>query len=200
MSINNEPTPTLYNETDKEAPVAHETVASESKEGGTGSGPLAALGINPTLFAFQLINFAIVASIIWFLILKPLTKKMNERQKLIDESIDNAKKIQDNLQKSEQKFQEKIDAAKAEAGKIIDKAGVESERISAEMKIKTKNDIDALVVEAKKNLKNDRDEMVSDVKKAAAELVVSALEKVLSEKITDKKDHQLVEEMIKKLK
>jgi F-type H+-transporting ATPase subunit b len=177
-----------------------ETVASEGHEAAPSGNPLSALGISPSLFVFQLINFAIVASIIWFLILKPLTKKMTERQKLIDESIDNAKKIQDNLRHSEQKYQEKIDTAKAEAMKILEKAGADSEKSTLEMKDKAKVEIEHLVEQAKKNIRSEREDMVAEVKKAAAELVVSALEKVLSEKITDKKDHQLVEEMIKKIK
>ena len=60
-------------------------------------GTLSSLGINGTLFIFQLINFAIVALILWYLILKPITKKMSERQKMIDDGIDNAKKIEDNI-------------------------------------------------------------------------------------------------------
>ena len=178
----------------------HTAATGETTETAASGGPLSALGINPSLFAFQFINFAIVASIIWFLILKPLTKKMNERQKLIDESIDNAKKIQDNLRASEQKYQERIDIAKAEAGKILEKAAAETEKITLDMKSKAKQEIENLVTEAKKNIKQEREEMVSEVKRSAAELVITALEKVLSEKITDKKDQQLVEEMVKKLK
>lgn len=177
--------------TETEATVGEETAAASGN-------PLASLGINSTLFVFQLINFAIVASIIWFLILKPLTKKMSERQKMIDESLDNAKKIQDNLQRSEQKYQEKIDLAKVEAGKIMEKASKEAEQLSVEMKKKAKSEIDLLVEQAKKNIRIERDEMVADVKKAGADLVVTALSKILNEKIDDKKDKQLVEEMIKK--
>src|SRR4051812_216888 len=94
------------------------TATTEATEGGS---PLSALGINSTLFVFQLINFAIVAVIIWFLILKPLTKKMSERQKMIDDSIENSRKVQENLQKSEQKYQERIDSAKVDANKIVEK-------------------------------------------------------------------------------
>ncbi|MEK9158891.1 MAG: ATP synthase F0 subunit B, partial [Patescibacteria group bacterium] len=60
--------------------------------GQVSEGLLASLGINLPLFIFQLINFAIVAVILWFLILKPLTKKLAERQKMIDDSISNAER------------------------------------------------------------------------------------------------------------
>ena len=163
------------------------------------SSPLDLFGVTPTLFAFQLINFAIVASIIWFLILKPLTKKMSERQRLIDDSLDNAKKIQENLQKSEQKYQEKIDAAKSEAGRIIEKAGKDAGQMGEAMRGKAKIEIENLIEQAKKNIRSERDQTLAEVKQAGADLVISALEKILSEKIDDKKDRQLIEEMIKKI-
>lgn len=164
------------------------------------SGPLSALGINSTLFLFQLVNFAIVAVIIWFLILKPLTKKMTERQKMIDDSIENSKKIQDNLQKSEKTYQDRIDTAKVEANKIIEKSGVEAEKVGAEMKLKAKTEIEGLVEQAKRNIRIEKDEMVAELKQHTAEVVVAALEKLLSEKVDSKKDREIIEEMVKKIK
>src|SRR3989344_6652802 len=79
------------------------------------TGLLGSLGINSTLFIFQLINFIVVAVILWFLILKPLTKKMAERQRIIDESLDNAKKVGENLEKSEADYQKRLKQARLEA-------------------------------------------------------------------------------------
>ena len=59
--------------------VTHEAAAEESVA--------ASLGLNTQLFGFQLLNFAVVGLIVWFLILKPLTKKMAERQQIINESL-----------------------------------------------------------------------------------------------------------------
>ena len=86
------------------------TVTAEHAAGTTEAteGLLASLGINGTLFLFQLINFAIVVAILWFLVLKPLTKKMGERQEKIEDSLKNAEAVEENLRKSESKYQEKI--------------------------------------------------------------------------------------------
>ena len=93
----------------------------------------ASLGLNGQLFAFQLLNFAIVSAIIWFLILKPLTKTLEERKKVIDESLDKAKQVETNLQMSEVKFQEKLDEAKVKANKVIEKSHSEAEILSETM-------------------------------------------------------------------
>jgi F-type H+-transporting ATPase subunit b len=169
---------------------------TEAAEGGV----LADLGINGALFVFQLVNFAIVMAVLWFLILKPLTKKMSERQKMIDDSIDNAKKIETNLGMSERKYQEKIDQAKVDANKFMEKAIQESLRAAEVMKEKTKKEIEQLVEQARKNIKTERDESISELRQQAADLIVSAAEKILSAKIEVAKDNKIIEEAIKSLR
>lgn len=180
-----------------------ETVHAEEEaqvvETAAEGGVLASLGINGTLFTAQLINFALVAAILWFLILKPLTKKLSERQKMIDDSIKNSKKIEDNLAKSEEKFEEKLNQAKVEANKIVEKASDEAAKAANGVKIKAKQEIENLIDQAKKNIKQEREDMKSEIKKEAASMVVMALEKILSEKVTDKKDKEFIGEMVKKM-
>ena len=180
--------------------IAHASeVAAQTSEAIVDGGVLADLGINGTLFVFQLINFALVSVILWFLILKPLTKKMSERQKMIDDSIDNAKKIETNLGMSERKYQEKIDLAKVEANKIMEKSQQEAVQAGEAAKAKAKKEIEQLVDSARKNIKSERDESIAEIKEQAANLIVSATEKILSGKLDSAKDKKIIEEAISSL-
>lgn len=179
-----------------ETAYASEVAAEAAAEGGV----LGSLGINLTSFIFQLINFALVAIILWYLILKPLTKKMAERQKMIDDSIDNAKKIETNLGMSERKYQEKIDQAKVDANKVIEKSQQEAVELAESMKAKAKKEIEDLVDQARKNIKIERDESISEIKQQAATLIVAATEKILSAKIDIEKDSKIIDEAVKNLK
>jgi len=177
---------------------ASSEAASAAAEGAQ-EGLLASLGINVTLFLFQLANFIVVALILWFLILKPLTKKMAERQKIIDESLDNAKKIQTNLEQSEQDYQKHLQEAKRAGEKVLEQAGVESEKLSSELKDKAKKEIESLVAQAKRNIQLEKEEMTVAFKGEAATLVALALEKILSEKMTDERDKKFIKEIVEKL-
>ncbi len=172
--------------------------ATESAE--QSGGVLESLGINGQLFAFQLVNFILVAAILWFLILKPLTKKMAERKKIIDESLDNVKKIEANLAKSNEDYQKKLDEAKAEANKILDKVAADGKRLTESAKEQAKKEIEILAGQAKAKIKEERDEMIGVIKKDAADLVATALEKILKEKVDNKKDKELIEEALKTVK
>ncbi len=166
----------------------------------TDGGILASLGINSSLFLFQLLNFALVAGIVWFLILKPLTKKMEERKNLIDESLDRAKEIETNFKMSEVKFQESLDRAKEESNGIIAQAKKEAEIMGEKMKEKTKDEIEALVLQAKKKIDSDKVSMQAELRKETVEIVVTAMEKILGEKMDDKKDKKFVEDILKTIK
>ncbi|MFZ2189725.1 MAG: F0F1 ATP synthase subunit B [Candidatus Magasanikiibacteriota bacterium] len=179
-------------ETNVEATTAEHTTVAPKNEG-----VAASLGINAQLFGFQLLNFAIVGAIVWFLILKPLTKTMEERKKIIDDSIDNAKAVETNLQMSEVKFQEKLDQAKVEANKIIEKSHTEAEKLSVDMKEKAKKEIEMLVDQAKRNIQIEKESMMTEIKKETVNLIIAAVEKIMNEKLDDKKDVTLIEETIR---
>ncbi len=160
----------------------------------------ASLGLNAQLFAFQLLNFAIVVVIVWFLILKPLTKALDERKKKIDESLDNAKEVETKLGMAESKFQERIDEAKVEANAIIEKTHDESKKLADNMKTQAQEEVEKLVSQAKKNINSEKKAMMEAVKKESADMIVLALEKILSEKMDGAHDKKIIQDSLKDLK
>ncbi len=175
----------------------HEAVSETGSA--SDQGLFASLGLNAQLFGFQLLNFVIVAVVVWFLILKPLTKTMEQRKKIINDSLENAKEVETKLQMSEQKYQEKIDEAKTDANKIIKDAGEEAGRLKEEMKNKAKSEIEMLITQAKRNIQIEKEEMVDELKKETGELVVRAVEKIIKEKLDSEKDKKIIEDSLKKI-
>ncbi len=195
----------VHNENTHEVAVAntHEEnteIHTEVGHGAADEGLAASLGINAQLFAFQLLNFAVVAAIIWFLILKPLTDKLEERKKIIDESLDNAKEVETKLTMSEKKYQERIDEAKVEANALIEKAHGESKKMAEDMKTRAQDEVEKLVAQAKKNIGTEKEAMIEAVKKESADMIVAALEKVLNEKMDGATDKKIIEDSLKGLK
>ncbi len=164
------------------------------------AGLMASLGLDGRLFAFQLINFAIVAAILWFLVLKPLVKKLTERQKMIDEGLDNAKKAREQMERSEIDYRAKISEAKKSAQEILEKTAKDAKTLSENLKIKAKREIENLAEQAKKNILKEKDEMMTGLKGETANLIVAALEKILNEKMTGEKDKKMIEEAMKTIK
>lgn len=178
-----------------------EAVTGEAHEStGASESVAASLGLKPQLFVFQLLNFALVLGIVWFLILKPLTKKLDERKKIIDESLDRAKEIETNFIMSQQKFDEKLSEAKVEASAIIQKAHDESEKMGEDMKQKAKEEIALLIEKAKKTIASEKQEMKEELRRETVELVILATEKLLGQKFDAKKDEKFIEEILDSVK
>jgi len=160
----------------------------------------ASLGLNTQLFVFQLINFTVVAVILWFLVLKPLTKTLAERKKMIDESIDNAKEIETNLALSEKEYQDKLKEAKGEANKVIEHAHTEAKQLGEDMKVKAKTEVEGIVAQAKKSIQSEKVQMMEEIRQESATLIVTALEKILNEKMDGNIDKKIIEDSLKNLK
>ncbi len=175
-----------------------EVVAMETQTSEHG-GVLANLGINGSIFAAQLINFLLVVAVIWFLILKPITKKMTERQNLIDESLNNAEKIKNQLVQSEADYNARLEEAKQAGRKVMEKATQDAEIEAQALKDKSKQEIQSLVEQAKVRIQAEKEEMVQALKSETANMVVSALEKILSQKIDAPTDKKIIEDMLKKM-
>jgi len=173
--------------------------AVEATAGTAQESLLATMGIDLKMFIFQLINFAIVFAILWFLILKPLTKKMAERQKAIDETLENTKKVELMLKKGERDYQSKIDDAKSEAANILETAKAEAKTEADIAKNGARTEIEKLTESAKHKITSEKELALSEIKNETADLIVAALEKILNEKITSEKDKKLITESLKKI-
>lgn len=173
--------------------VAMETQTTE------GGGVLANLGIDGSMFAAQMINFLFVVAVIWFLILKPITKKMTERQRIIDEGLNNAEKIKNQLVQSEADYNTRLEEAKEAGRKVMEKATQDAQMEAETLKNKSKEEIQTLVEQAKTRIQAEKEEMVQALKSETANMVVAALEKILNQKIDTTTDKKIIEDMLKKM-
>lgn len=163
-------------------------------------GLFASLGISWPLFIAQTVNFAIVAIILWFLILKPLTQKMAERQKLIDEGLDKAKKAGDDLERVDAQCNDLFKRARAEAEGILNKAEEQSKFLKLEAANLAKKQVEQVLFTARKQIEAEHKKILQEVKNQVAEVAVAIAQKILLEKITDKKDQEIIKEQVTKIK
>lgn len=176
----------------------HTGVAEEGHADETGV--LGSLGLNPQLFAWQLFNFLVVFLIVWYLILRPLTKKMEERRVIIDESLDKAKEIETKLGMADVTYAAKLDEAKKDADAIIARAHEEATSLSERMKQESREEIAMLVSKAKQKIQEEKEQTLQQIRAEAASIAVMVAEKILEEKIDTKKDKQLIESALSQIK
>ena len=168
----------------------------QETEGTAEGGIFAALGLETTLFAFQLLNFLVVLLIVWFLILKPLVKKLDERRQIIDESLDRAKEIETKMGMAERLAQEKTAEARQVGDQIVAHSHEEARAVAEKMKDEAKKEIVQLVGQAKAQLQKEKIQTMAELKRETGALAIAVAEKILAEKIDLKKDAAIIERAV----
>jgi F-type H+-transporting ATPase subunit b len=156
----------------------------------------AKLGIDWRLLIAQLVNFAILFTALTFLLYKPLVSALDKRRAKIAESLDNAEKIGDELKRAGAESERIVAASRVEAARISAETAKQAEAVRIAATEKTRAEVASLIAAGKAQLAAERDAMTTEVRRAAAELIAVATEKVINEKMTAAKDKALIEKAI----
>jgi len=145
---------------------------------------LGRIGFDWPVALANLINFIIIFLVLKKFAFKPIQKIIEERQKKIDEGLENAQKAETSLMMAEEIRNKKIDEARVKSNEIIGVAQTKSNTILADtqeqslkMKEKIIADGEMVVAETKKKIK-------SEVEKEMSGLIIEGVEKVLRENLT----------------
>jgi len=152
--------------------------------------------IDVKLLLAQMINFGIVFSVLYFFAIKPIIEKMQDREKIISKSVEDAKSIEEKLYQTETDYLKKIADAKKEANNIIEQAKKESEVKKDEMIKKAKDEIGQIIAQEKDKIRTEKEKTLLEIKKEISDLVILSLEKVLEKKVDSKSDKEIIKKII----
>jgi F-type H+-transporting ATPase subunit b len=169
------------------------TAAEETHE----TGVLGSLGINGQMLAFQFVNFLLVLGILWYLILRPLMKTMDERRRVIDEGLHKSRQADTDLKMSTVKAQELIDAAKVEGNKLMEQATREADELATRMEERARKEIELLIVQAKKNIEIDEADMRERLRRETAAIAIEISKKIIGKTLDSETDKRLIEEALR---
>jgi F-type H+-transporting ATPase subunit b len=176
-----------------EEAVTDEAHAEEEKQGIPGM-----FGLDWKLFIAQLVNFGIVLFVLWRFVFKPVAKGLAERTNKIEQSLKDAQQITEDKQTFESWKTAEMSKVRQEAAGIITQAKQEAEGVKASILDQAKAEQSRIVQQAQAQLENEKQKALNEIKGQIADMVVSASETILREKLDDKKDKQLIEQALQK--
>lgn len=148
------------------------------------------------LIVAQLVNFAIVVGVLWFFVLKPLTKIMAERTATIDKSLRDAEAVKQQLRQAEEEKQAVIKEAHQAARQIIDTAKTTAAEQQQQTLLATREEVKKIVTASKQQLSRDREQLIADVQAQIADVVVLATGRVLEGVVTKPVDRALAQQAV----
>jgi len=149
------------------------------------------------LLIAQIINFAIVFAVIYWLTFKPLTKIMSERSAKIDKSLKQAEEIAARLETAKTEQAQILAEAKKEASLIIESARNLGEDKKNQLITQAKEEIGKIISQEKTKIQDEKAKTLKEIKSEVADLVVAVCTKLLGEKASKDFDKDLVNKLIK---
>jgi len=152
----------------------------------------------PTLIA-QIVNFCVVAGVLYFFAIKPVAATLDQRQQKIADGLQYAEEMKTQLAEAERERAEKVREAAVEAQKILTEAREQSKEMIEQKTQEAAAQAESIIRKASEATELERQKMLSDVRKEVARLVVSTSSKVLSRDLSDDEKSTFSESAAKEL-
>ena len=156
-------------------------------------------GVNWHHLAIQLVNFAILAFVLYRFAIKPALGQMEERNRLIEKGLADAQAATQRLAEAQKASEAKLNAASDEAAKILADARNSAKAAVEAAKSEASAAQAEVVAKAKAAIEADRVKMLAEVRGEVSRLVVETAAKVLEQNLDDATRGRLNEAAVKQL-
>lgn len=160
---------------------------------------IATFHLDVKLILAQIVNFAVVAGVLWWFALKPLLKILTERSATITKSLAEAKEIEQRLLDTKNDHDQVIGEARREALAVVEAANARAEEQRQSMVTKAKAEVEKIVSKGKEQLAAEKMAIISEAQHEIVALVTQVTAKVLGGELPASVDRQVIERSIKDL-
>ena len=154
------------------------------------------LGVNLGYLVSQIVNFTLLALLLYFVAYKPILRMLDQRSARIQEGLDKAAEAEKRAAEMEQEFQKQLAAARKEGQEIIAQATQVSEKTRQEILAKAHEDARGMIDKAKEEIDRERDQAMSDLRRDVGELSVSIAQKIIGRTLDEPGQRQLIAEFL----
>jgi F-type H+-transporting ATPase subunit b len=156
-------------------------------------------GVDLPHLLVQLVNFSILAFILYRFAVKPALGQMEERNRLIEKGLADAQAATQRLAEAQQASDAKLNAAADEAARILAEARNSAKAAVEAAKAEAQAAQTEVIAKAKAAIEADRVKMLAEVRGEVSRLVVETAAKVLAENLDDATRGRLNEAAVKQL-
>ena len=149
------------------------------------------------LLFWMLVVFGIVFFILAKLGFPAIVGMVDERKRLIDESVRNAQEANERLKAVNAESEALINAAREEQAKILREATAMRNDLVNEARKKAEAESEKIIAEARNIIRMEKEDAVRDVRRQVATLSVEIAEKILRRELSDKeRQNAVIEKLI----
>jgi F-type H+-transporting ATPase subunit b len=142
-------------------------------------------GISWPFLLAQILNFSIVAFLLWRFAFKPVLATLDERQKKIAAGLQYSDEMKVKLEAMQQESAASAKRSQVEAAKVIDEARKAAKDFLDKQTLEASAKASDMLVKAQQVIELEKKKMLAEARTEIARLVVATTRKVLSKDLTD---------------
>ena len=124
---------------------------------------------------------------------------LEQRDNLIKDSIENAEKARQELDKLNVESEAIISKARSEAQSILSEGKAAADKIKEDTITKAKDEASKIREDAQHQIQVEKDKAISDIRKEVVDISISVAEKLINKNISEQDNNTLIEESLKKI-
>jgi len=149
---------------------------------------------DPGIFLWTIVTFLIVLLILKVKAWGPLLKALENREKLVEDSLKAAEKAIEEAEKVSSDYEQSIKDAQVKSQKIILDSKKSAEKVKAEIEKTTAAKAESMIENAKKQINSEKDNAIKDIRDIAIDLSIDIASKVIEKNIDSEENRRLIEE------
>jgi len=158
------------------------------------------LGINLGFFLFQVLNFLVLAILLYAWAYKPILKMLETRRNKIARSLEDARVAAEARSGAEKEAAKIIADAQAEAGKVVREATERAASAGKDVRAAAEAEASKAREAAKAEAEIGRNRILGDLRGQVAALAIAAANKIVGEALDEKKQRALIDEFFSGVK
>ncbi len=158
------------------------------------------MGINGALLISQIVNFVLLIVLLRKFAYAPVLRMLNDRSDKIEKSLQDAKRIEEELKNTEETKVAEIKKAKEEAAEIVRNASEIAQANSEKTLDETRKKTQEIVAKAKEEIREEKEKSVREAEKEIAGLAIQIAEKIIKKNLDTASEKKLAEETLSKIR
>ena len=154
------------------------------------------LSLHGGLMIWTLAIFLVVMFVLTRYAFKPITAAVEERERLLEETIAKAKADREEAQKILEEQRRHIDETRAEAQKLIVEGRMLGEKLRAEMIEETRGQQQEMLERARREIEAEKTRAIFELRREAVELAIAGASKVIEKNLDNDSNRKIVESFL----
>ncbi|HEX3020565.1 MAG TPA: F0F1 ATP synthase subunit B [Chitinispirillaceae bacterium] len=173
-----------------------DTIASVAHHGSSGSG---LFSIDPGLAIWTWVIFGLLFIVLRKYAWGPMMDSIKSRERLVSDTVDNARKTKEELEKIAERQQAMILNAEDQARKIIDEGRQAAEDVARKVMDRARAEAQATMEDTMEKIAMEKQNAIAQIKNQAVDLIINTSEKLIEESMNDETHRKIVKKHLDNL-